>query len=150
MSPNVALGTSFYSQADMSPAQSNWSIYTTFYVKMNITGTNPNLPFTLTVSDAAYANTLGTMSGYTTWDSSNGGGIAGSSGADFYALLTPASPISAFQGVKNLQMGWDGSGNINVKVSQVAGVVPEPSTYALLGLSALALGSHLVRRRRRA
>jgi hypothetical protein len=144
----LASGDTFYSQPNMIPDQSNWSIYTTFYLKMNITGTNPNLPFTLTISDSSYNAELGTMSGYTVWDSSNGGGIAGSSGQDFYALLTPSS-LSALQNVANLQMAWDGAGNINGKVLQVV-ALPEPSTYALLGMGALALSGYVVRRRRRA
>jgi hypothetical protein len=41
-----------------------------------------------------------------------------------------------------------GSGDINGQVMQVQ-VIPEPSTYALLGLSAAAFGAYRWRRRRR-
>ena len=47
---------------------------------------------------------------------------------------------------------WAGAGNnstIGVDNVGVDGVVPEPSTYALLALGAAGLGTHLVRRRRR-
>jgi autotransporter-associated beta strand protein len=42
-----------------------------------------------------------------------------------------------------------GNGTINGQIMQID-VIPEPSTYALLGLSALALGAYRWRRRRRA
>ena len=41
-----------------------------------------------------------------------------------------------------------GGGDINGQIMQVQ-VVPEPSTYALLGLSAAAFGAYRWRRRRR-
>jgi hypothetical protein len=44
---------------------------------------------------------------------------------------------------------WAGGGNATTVGVDNVGVVPEPSTYALLALGAAGLGTHLVRRRRR-
>lgn len=44
---------------------------------------------------------------------------------------------------------WQGAGEGGAPGIDNVSVVPEPSTYALLGLGAAGLGAHLVRRRRR-
>ena len=44
---------------------------------------------------------------------------------------------------------WQGGGSGGAPGIDNVSVVPEPSTYALLGLGAAGLGAHLVRRRRR-
>jgi len=44
---------------------------------------------------------------------------------------------------------WQGGGSPGAPAIDNVSVVPEPSTYALLGLGAAGLGAHLARRRRR-
>jgi hypothetical protein len=50
--------------------------------------------------------------------------------------------------ISNTQPGSTSWGDINAFTAEFT-VIPEPSTYALLGLAAAGLGAHVVRRRRR-
>jgi hypothetical protein len=64
--------------------------------------------------------------------------------------------ISA-NGIYNLEVYFEATSNEGTQFSNNGGanyiatfeVVPEPSTYALLTLSALAMGGYVIRRRRR-
>ena len=69
-------------------------------------------------------------------------------GADTYSTnIVVASGLSGFKAY----VGSTDAGNDlnNLFMNNVTTVVPEPSTYALLGLSALALGGYVARRRAR-
>lgn len=59
-----------------------------------------------------------------------------------FTANTTAQPLAAFG-------GSTGTYNYNGGIEQIQ-MVPEPSTYALLGLAGIALGGYAVRRRRRA
>jgi hypothetical protein len=118
---------------------SDWSTYSDFGIRMTITGTNPDLPFTVTFFDNASGSSA--YSGFTS------GLLSGVSGVAPLTLTTPGANLANIIG---FQIGWDGAASpINVSMSNVA-AVPEPSTYALLAMSSLALGGYMIRRRRRA
>jgi len=107
---------------------------------MSVTGTNPNLAFSVSLFDSAF-NLINTYSGSTA-------GITSTPSNAALTLNLPGSGI--LTSVNYVQFTWDGGGSaVNATVNKFVGTtVPEPSTYALLGMSALALGGYVVRRRR--
>lgn len=122
-------------------ATQNWSnpAFTTFAVKMTLTGVNPNLPFSVQFYDEAFG-IINTYNATTT----------GILGTPTYVDLTLGIPgTGILTSVVGVQFTWDGDGTINTTVQGVA-AVPEPSTYALLSIVGLALGGYVVRRRCRA
>lgn len=115
-----------------------------FAIRMTITGTNPDLPFTFEFYDSTYAGGPTGFSRYT-------GATTGlSTGTEVYAPLTLFSSGANLADIVGLGMSWgDSAGSFNVSMGAVASV-PEPSTYALLAMSGLAFGGYVIRRRRRA
>ena len=123
----------------------NWSMYTAasqFAVKfLVLSGSNPNLPFSLTLVDGSS-------------DALNFVGVTSDLNAQGYIPLTlngtdPGNPV-VLAAVTAAQLTWDGGANpANVSAQGIA-AVPEPSTYALLALSALAVSGYVIRRRHRA
>ncbi len=133
--PSVSLGDTLGGSWNASPF--DWSSYNVddFAIKMTITGTNPNLPFSLIIfdTDINFMNFTGTTVGAAT---------------DSYIPLTfiNAEAPGILSSVFGVQFTWDGDDNVNATLQEVA-AVPEPSTYALLALGALALGGYAARRR---
>jgi hypothetical protein len=122
----------------------DWSLYAgptfQFGIVMSLTGTNPDLPFSVQLYDDTFA-VINTYSGFTTG--------AGTSTFQPLTLAVPGTGI--LSSVAGVQFTWDGGGTVNVTAEKVAAqVIPEPSTYALLALGASALGGYAIRRRRRA
>lgn len=123
-------------------AAQNWSnpTYTTFGVVMSLTGINPDLPFSVQFYDSSFA-VVNTYSGTTT----------GALSSTFQPLTLAIPGTGVLSDVAGIQFTWDGGGAVNATAEKIAAqVIPEPSTYALLALGALALGGYAVRRRRRA
>lgn len=139
-SPSISLGDTIGGSFDNAPY--NWSSYTAatdFAVKISIlSGSNPNLPFSLSLVDASsnIINFVGTTVGATT---------------DTYIPLTlngtDPGNVATLLGVTAGQLTWDGGATANVSVQTIA-AVPEPSTYALLALAGVALSGYVARRRR--
>jgi hypothetical protein len=118
----------------------NWSdpAFTSFAVKMTLTGTNPNLPFSVQFYDGDF-NVINTYNATTV-------GIL--STPTYVPLTLGTSGTGILTSVVGVQFTWDGDGAINTTVQGVA-AVPEPSTYALLALAGFALGGYAMRRRNR-
>jgi len=141
-SPSVALGDTLGGLFVSAPL--DWSGYgdlsSAIYLKIVFTGANPNLPISLSIFDSTleFANTY---SGTTT---------PTGDAEDYYTLSLVGSYLPAVSlSAGGAQLTWDGGANVNASVQSIA-TVPEPSTYALLGLAGLAIGGYAVRRRRRA
>ena len=120
----------------------NWSspTYTGFGVVMSLTGTDPNLPFSVSFYDPSFA-IINTYSGTTT----------GATTSTYLPLTLVLPGTGVLSNVAGIQFTWDGGGAINSTVEKIAATaVPEPSTYALLALSGLAFGGYVIRFRRRA
>ena len=135
-SPSVALGDTV--GGTLGPV--NWSsrsdLTSFIYLKIAFTGANPLLPISLTLFDPTFANS-NTYAGTTApipEDSSY-----------FKLALTSLTP-GVLANVGGAQITWDGGGTVNANIQAIA-TVPEPSTYALLALAALVLGTYRARRR---
>jgi hypothetical protein len=112
-----------------------------FTLFMSVSGTNPDIPFSLEFFDSAFAS-------IDIWE----GTTVGLTATPVYNNLSIITPGSGnYSDVGSFVLTWNGGGaeTLNSTVSNIA-VVPEPSTYALLALSGLALGGYAMRRRHRA
>jgi hypothetical protein len=145
-SPSVALGDTLVGTYNSGPL--DWSSYAdlanTIYLKVVFTGANPSSPMVLDIY-----NTGGAASLQYQGTSIPIGVVVGANYLPF-ALnsgYTPLQIAGVLSDVVASQITWGGSGSAGVRVEGVA-TVPEPSTYALLGLAGLALAGYAVRRRR--
>ena len=142
-SPSVALGDTLGGTRNSAPF--DWSSYAdlanTIYLKVVFTGANPLSPMVLNIFNSDFSLNIqyeGTSIPI--------GEVIGANYLPF--ALTPGTFSAAvLANVGGAQITWGGSGSAGVRVEGVA-TVPEPSTYALLGLAGLALAGYAVRRRR--
>jgi len=125
------LGGSFAAQDWSNPSY-------TFGVVMSLTGTDPNLPFSVSFYDSGFG-IINTYSGTTT----------GATSSTYLPLTLVLPGTGVLTSVAGIQFTWDGGGTVNSTVEKIA-AVPEPSTYALLAMSGLALSGYVIRRRHRA
>ena len=142
-SPAVSLGDTLGGTWNSAPL--DWSSYSdlasTIYLKVVFTGANPQSPMVLNIYNTDFSLNIqyeGTSVPI--------GQVIGANYLPF--ALTPGTFSAAvLANVGGAQITWGGSGSAGVRVEGVA-TVPEPSTYALLGLAGLALAGYAVRRRR--
>jgi hypothetical protein len=142
--PTIPLG-GLFGGSFTNLTSSDWSAYSdtniwTFGLFMFAPGVNPNVPFTVEL----YDSTFGLINAYqgTTVDVTSS-----SSFVEFDTLSLAGS--GDFSSVGGFMLTWDADVTSTVVIDGV-GVVPEPSTWALLGLGALVTGVATLRRRRKA
>ena len=145
-SPSVGLGDTLVGVWNNGPL--NWTSYAdlanTIYLKVVFTGANPSSPMVLDIY-----NTGGAASLQYQGTSVPIGVVVGDNYLPFTlnAGYSPLQIAGVLSDVVASQITWGGSGSAGVRVDGVS-TIPEPSTYALLGLAGLALAGYTVRRRR--
>lgn len=141
-SPSVSLGDTLGGTWNSAPF--NWSSYAglanTIYLKVVFTGANPASPMVLNIYNSDFS-----LNNQYEGTSVPTGVVIGANYLPF--TLSGAFTSAVLSDVGGAQITWGGSGTASVQVQGVA-TVPEPSTYALLGLAGLALAGYTVRRRR--
>ena len=118
----------------------DWSTVPQFGVRVSLTGTNPELSFSLQLYDASFNLAL--------YEGSTSGLLIGTPTVVPLTLST-SDPGFSLTTISGVGIQWNDAGSVTGSMSQVV-AVPEPSTYALLALGGLALGGYTARRRRRA
>ena len=126
----------------ISGAPFNWSLQPGLALSLS-SSSSPGTTLFLEFQDALF-NTLATFS--------VGTASVTSSPGTFNLSAAPGSSISSLTNVSALEFTWSGSGASPDTALTIHAIqsVPEPSTYALLVVSGLALGGYMIRRRRRA
>jgi len=147
-STTVTAGDTFYGNFT-SPK--NWSSYgfsgsanTTLGLLMSVSGTNPNLFFTVTLQDSTFT----TIESYS-------GSTAGLSSTPSFLALTPDAGSSGgglASDVSSFVFGWNGGGNINTTLVAIQSTVdlaavPEPSVASLFALGTVGLVALRARRK---
>ena len=140
-SPSVALGDSVGGTITATNLSSFTDLQNAAYLKISFSGANPNLPMTLELFDSTLASSIKYQG--TTDPTATG------SAAPYFKFSLTSGPIPSgfLSGIGGAQITWDGDGSVNATLQAIA-TVPEPSTYALLALSGLAIGGYAIRRRR--
>lgn len=139
MNVTPAAGDTWYNSA-MTKLVADWSSFPQFGIRMSLTGANPSFSFSVDFFD----------SGFNLINSYVGSTAAANSTPSVINLTLNTPGTGNLSGVEFVQFTWGGGGSaINTTMTEVVGV-PEPSTYALLAISAAAFGGYVIRRRKRA
>lgn len=123
----------------------DWSAYSdsslyTFGLLLSAPGASPNIGFTVEFFNGALDEIV---NGY------QGGASGLGTTAIFVPLAISAPGSDDFSTIGGLQFTWDSPGTGTVVVEGVAvQAVPEPSTWALIGLAAAMLGGRVIAKRR--
>jgi hypothetical protein len=118
----------------------NWSSVPQFGVRVSLTGTNPDLSFSLQLYDASF--NLGLYEGSTS-------GLLIGTPTVVPLTLSTSDPGFSLATISGVGIQWNDGGSVTGSMTEIVSV-PEPSTYALLALGALAVGGYAARRRQRA
>lgn len=136
MNTTPTAGDTWYNSTSLA---SNWSAFPSFALRMTA-GTNPGLTYSITLLDANFQS-INAYSGSTV-------GLTSTPSLSMLSLNTAGN--GDLTSVQYVQFIWGSGGSaIDTEVTEFVGV-PEPSTYALLTLGALALGGYAMRRRKSA
>lgn len=135
-------GAQIATDAVFGPTSStfNWSAVPQFGIRMTLTGTIPNMGFSLQLYDSSFNQAL--YSGDTSALTAN----VEANVALTFATSDPGFNLADITGVG---VQWDDGGTVTGSMAAITSV-PEPSTYALLAMSGAAFGGYVIRRRRRA
>lgn len=121
----------------------NWSSVPQFGISLTLnSGTAPAATFSIVLYDPGAVNIINTYTGSMS-------SITGSPTTVALALSAPGTGILSNVGSLDFVWNTDVSDAFSVNVNSIQSI-PEPSTYALLGMSGLAFGCYVIRRRRRA
>lgn len=136
--------------AGLFNAPLDWSAYTNapyvaFALNMSVSGVNPDTDFSVDFYgfDGENYGIIDTYDGFTT-------GIGGTLTLNELAFSAPGALTGDYSAVYGIGFNFNGtlSSPNTVTVESVYATVPEPSTYALLGLSGMGLAGYVIRRRR--
>jgi len=118
----------------------DWSAVPQFGIRMTLTGTNPDLSFSLQLYDTSFNQAL--YEGSTT-------GLSIGIESEVPLTFSISDPGFSLATISGVGVQWNDGGTVTGSMAAITSV-PEPSTYALLALSGFALGGYAMRRRRRA
>lgn len=142
-----------YWDSNFDPTTSQWGPYT---VRLLLSDDSYSAPISFSPGDASLNPSVQTAAN---WSAFNNG-----SGENFNLTDTPVPTVYqeldiaafdpeniGFKGIElsNMELGPSPAGTIDLNYIGVTSAVPEPSTYALLALSAAVVGAHVLRRRRK-
>lgn len=134
LNPTFSLGQYIVGQFGTSY---DWSAISSFGLVMSAPVASPNAPFTVAFLDPS-TNVISEFLGNT----------VGLGASPSFVSMDPSLPgTEDFSAVNGWYFSWGAGGSSAV---EIAGVVPEPSTWALLGFSALLVGFFLLRNRKKA
>ena len=115
----------------------DWSAISSFGLVMSAPVASPNAPFTVVFLDPL-TNVISEFQGNT----------VGLGTSPSFVSVNPSSPgTEDYSAVNGWYFSWGAGGSSAV---EIAGIVPEPSTRALLGFGALLVGFFLLRSRKKA